>query len=213
MIASPGGRTVSVPPQRLERWLDGFAERHGSPEVRVTCDQVTLRSPDGAIAQIPLSWGPLPGEHEPLQELLTSFTTERTVGALIVRRRGHAVGIFAGPTLLTGRHHRHYVQGKTKAGGWSQQRYARRRANQAGLAYESAIADAAQVLVPRAGMVALATGGDQGGLDIVLADKRLGALLDLPRLRVAGVPDPNAGVLAGFGALFCQVRIDVNEFA
>ncbi len=56
--AAGGGRTLGVPPERLGRWLDGVAERHGSfadvvhdgDAVRITCTDTTtvvLRAPFG----------------------------------------------------------------------------------------------------------------------------------------------------------------------
>ena len=45
--AAGGGRWVEVPPERLARWLDGFAARHGDPAVAGT----TYTAPDGAVAQ------------------------------------------------------------------------------------------------------------------------------------------------------------------
>ena len=62
------------------------------------------------------------------------------------------------------------MQGRTKAGGQSQQRFARRRDNQARQAYEAAADHAARIL----GRVALpvVTGGDHAAVDEVLADPR-----------------------------------------
>jgi hypothetical protein len=118
---------------------------------------------------------------------------------------------------VSGRHGSHYVQGRTKAGGWSQQRYARRRANQAGRSFEAAAADAAEILLPRLGSLeALITGGDRAAVSAVLAEPGLERLAE-PGLRhgfgVLAVPDPNAHVLAAFGALFRRVSIDLNDLA
>ena len=62
----------------------------------------------------------------------------RTVGAVIARRGAFAVGVFDGHRLLRSKVDTTYVQGRTAAGGWSQQRYARRRSNQANKAVKSA---------------------------------------------------------------------------
>ena len=35
-------RLVRVSPERLRGWVDGFAERHGGFEARLTSDEVTL---------------------------------------------------------------------------------------------------------------------------------------------------------------------------
>ena len=216
MTPQPGTRLLNVAPERLTGWLDGFAERHGIPKVEVADDRVTLRAPDGAEAGFPLAWGPLPAG-EPLVNLVSEFLRPRRVGALIARQKAHAVGIFDGARLVTGRHGSHYVQGRTKAGGWSQQRYARRRANQAGRSFDAAAEDAAEVLLPELGRLeALMVGGDRTAVAAVLAHPDLAGLAEL-RLRhgfgVLGVPDPNAGVLAGFGGAFRRVAVELNQLA
>ncbi len=216
MTPPPGPRIISVAPVRLAGWLDGFAERHGTPAVDVTADRLTLHSPDGAEAAFPLAWGAL-SAGDPLAALVAEATRERRVGAVIARRQAHAVGIFEGARLVTGRHGHHYVQGRTKAGGWSQQRYARRRANQAGKSFDAAAEDVAEVLLPVVGTLeALILGGDRAAVAAVLAHPDLAPLAD-ERLRhgtaVYGVPDPNAGVLAGFGDVFRKVVVELNQLA
>lgn len=216
MTAPRGPRTVRVAPERLDGWLVRFAERHGDPEVQLSADHLRLRAPDGAEADLALPWGPLPGA-DPLAEVVVAFTRPRRVGALIVRRRAHAVGVFDGDQQLAGRHGSHYVQGRTKAGGWSQQRYARRRANQAERSFETAARDAAEVLLPEvARLDAVVCGGDRAAISAVLAFDEL-APLRAPDLRhgfgVFSVPDPNAGVLAAFPSVYRQVAIELNELA
>jgi hypothetical protein len=216
MTRQSGRRTISVAPERLAGWLAGFAERHGVPAFEVATDRLTLHAPDGAEAAFPLAWGPLP-DGDPLAALVAEVTRERRVGAVIARRQAHAVGIFEGARLITGRHAHHYVQGRTKAGGWSQQRYARRRANQAGKSFDAAADDVAEVLLPALNTIeALVLGGDRAAVSAVLAHPDLAPLGD-PRLRhgtaVFGVPDPNAGVLAGFGAVYRRVVVELNQLA
>ncbi len=80
---------------------------------------------------------------DPRDALIAHVLVDRTVGVLLVRRGGYAVGVFAGRKLTTSKVGSSYVQGATSAGGWSQQRFARRRANQA----RAAFADAAEVAV------------------------------------------------------------------
>jgi len=210
-------RTVGVAPERLAGWLDGFAQRHGRTDVRVGDTHVVLVAPDGAQARIALPWGQLDDGDDPLGALVAASTRHRVVGALIVRRKAHAVGVFDGEALVAGRHGSHYVQGRTKAGGWSQQRYARRRANQAERSFEAAAADAVEVLLPRLGdLEALVTGGDRTAVSAVLAEPGLERLVaaGLPQpFGVLAVPDPNAGVLAGFAAQFRRVSIELNELA
>ena len=82
-----------------------------------------------------------------------------------------------------------HVQGRTKAGGQSQQRFARRRDNQARQAYEAAADHAARILRPGP----LVTGGDHPAVVEVLSDPRLAGLRVVePWLPV---PDPRRAVL------------------
>ena len=59
-------------------------------------------------------------------------------------------------------------------------------------------------------------GGDRAAVTAVLAHPDL-APLGAARLRhgtaVFGVPDPNAGVLAGFGEVFRKVVVELNQLA
>ncbi len=208
-------RTVRIPPERLLGWLDRFAGRHGEPHVEVSDEKVACRCPDGATADIALLWGSLPGRDDPLAELVAAFERQRTVGALLIRRRAHAVGVFDGPVLDAGRHDHHYVQGTTKAGGWSQQRYARRRGNQTAKAFAEAAEDVAALLAPRVGELdALVLGGDGTAARTVLADfPDLRELAARTRHPVYPVADPNHTVLVGFPALFRAVPIELNEAA
>jgi hypothetical protein len=90
----------------------------------------------------------------------------------------------------------HYVQGRTAAGGWSQQRIARRRENQARAAAGDASDIVVRLLLPRvAGLVAVVAGGDRRAVDSVLADSRLGPVAALRAERFLEVPEPKLAVL------------------
>src|SRR5437879_4801027 len=83
-----------------------------------------------------------------------------------------------------------------RAGGWSQQRVARRRAGRAREALRAAADDAVRVLVPRLPeLVAVVLGGDRRALDILRADQRLAGVFALARPRVLDVPEPRRTVL------------------
>jgi hypothetical protein len=105
-----------------------------------------------------------------------------------------------------------HVQGRTKAGGQSQQRFARRRDNQARQAYEAAADHAARILgldkLDRRGLP-VAVGGDRAAVDEVLADPRLRHLERLePWLTV---PDPKRGVLEDAITLAASIRVEVHN--
>lgn len=125
-----------------------------------------------------------------------------------MRRSGHAAGLFDGAKLIASKVDSSYVQGTTKAGGWSQQRYARRRANQA----ESAFAHAADVAVRVLGEAhpeALVTGGDRDAVRAVLADRRLTHLPE-PTGPWLNVKDPKLKVLAATPEQFLTARITLD---
>lgn len=197
----PAARRVSVAPERLERWLAGFAERHGPVQTDGAPEFVTLAGADGSRAWIEVPFPPLEGD------LVDHATRARRVGVLLVRRAGYAVGVFAGTELVASKVDSTYVQGTTKAGGWSQQRYARRRANQADAAFAAAADTAARVLDGQH-LDALVAGGDRAAVRAVLADRRLSHLT--PSGPWLAVPDPKLRVLAATPEQFRAVRIALD---
>jgi hypothetical protein len=207
-------RVVQVPVERLSGWIDRFAERHGRIRFDSYADAVRLTAPDGAAALVRDRFGPI-GQHPELRTaLLDHVGRDRVVGVILVRRGGYAVGVFDGRQLRSSKVGRTYVQGRTKAGGWSQQRYARRRTQQADNAYAAAADTAAQVLLPVVNeLEAVVGGGDRSGVDAVLADPRLTTLRALLTGRVLATPDPRLDVLRRFGDQLRAVEITLNELA
>ena len=207
-------RTVTIAPERLRPWLDGFGRRHGVLQASGHGDMVRVTAADGAEATIDIPFPPLDGGLPVLEALIAQGNTSHRVGALLVRKGGYAVGVFHGSQLLASKVGSSYVQGTTKAGGWSQQRYARRRGNQARKAYADAADEAVRVLLPRLGeLEAVATGGDRPALAAVLADPRLVELQPLVLTPVHPVADPRLRVLQAFPEQFLAVRIGLNELA
>lgn len=202
-------RQVSVPAERLARWLDGFAERHGETVADADKNEVRLTGADGARAGLAVPFPPLrEGAGDAGERLLAHVSRQRMVGVLLVRRRAHAAGVFDGAELVASKVDTSYVQATTKAGGWSQHRYARRRANQAAAAFADAADAAARVLLPHlADLDALICGGDRAAIDTVLSDPRLGGLTALRTEPWLAVPDPRLRVLQATPAQFRAVRI------
>jgi hypothetical protein len=181
-------RWVQVAPERLEKWLAGFAERHGAATTEVEEAVVRLADEDGSTALVEVPFPPLVGD------LVEHALRDRVVGVLLVRRGGHAVGVFDGPRLVASKVGGRHVQGRTAAGGWSQQRFARRRANQAAAAFGAAADTAAALLLDRP-LDAVMVGGDRQAVDAVLQDPRLAPLRPLVTGRLLAVPDPRLKVL------------------
>lgn len=179
---------MTVPPERLGRWLDGFTVRHGEVSTSPEPEVVRLVAADGAVAEVEVPFPPLLGD------LVEHVQRSRTVGVLLVRLGGHAVGVFQGSVLVASKVGSRQVHGRSAAGGWSQQRFARRRENQSTAAM-SAAADTAVRVLGGLPLDAVVVGGERTAVDTVLADRRLAALLPLVTGRLVDVPDPRLAVL------------------
>jgi hypothetical protein len=184
--AAGGGRWVEVAPERLGRWLEGFAERHGATTVTGT----RYAAADGAVAEVEVPFPPLAGD------LLDHVLRPRRLGLLLVRLGGHGVGVADGDRLVVSKVGSRQVHGRSAAGGWSQQRFARRREGQVRVAHDAAAQTAVDVLLPHvAGLDALVVGGEKTAVAAVLEDRRLAPLAALVSGRFLDVPDPRLVVL------------------
>jgi hypothetical protein len=199
---------VSVAPQRLERWLAGFTERHGATSYDVAPERLVASAEDGSVAEIEVPFGPL--EDLTPAGLVAHVLTDRRLGLLLVRRGGYGAGVFEGAKLVDSKVGSRHVQGTTKAGGWSQQRFARRRDNQAREAFAAATEVAVRILAP-ARLDVLVCGGDRKAIDTVLEDPRLKDLVPLVRPPFLGVADPKQKVLEQAGLDARAVRIALTD--
>jgi hypothetical protein len=184
-------RTVSVPPGRIEKWLDTYWTRHGKGPVTASEVDVIVPGTDGATARMRLLWPGVELGDDPLADLIEAARSPRRLGLLAVRADGHAVGLWDGTSVTESKRRGHYVQSRTAAGGWSQQRFARRRENQAKAAYEKAAGDVAALIEPVATRLdGLVAAGNPGAIKAVLSDSRcrrtaaLAAAVPLPHLEL-----------------------------
>jgi hypothetical protein len=184
-----GSRVIEVDPDRFDRWMAGFAERHGlydaAEETAPGGVVVSARAADGStLVATPFS-------HDPL-------------GVVLVRRGGYAVGLAVDGAWRGSKVGTRHVQSRTAAGGWSQQRFARRRDKQADELVEAVVGHARRVLLggdespasaapglPRG----LVVGGDRRLVRQVLDASALRALRDLPLRELYDLPDPRRDVL------------------
>ena len=203
---------LGVAPERLDRWLDGVAARHGTfTDVRADGDGVTVTCADTTTLTLTAPSGWTPGA-TPLTALSAAAKAPRRTAVLLVRRGRWAVGVFAGAELVVSKVDARQVQGRTAAGGWSQQRFARRRGNQTDAVVTHAADTAARVLLPHAPTLdALATGGDKGLVAEVLVDPRLRTLTALPRLAPLDVGEPTKAVLLQTADQVRAVRVHIVE--
>lgn len=206
-------RQLSVAPERLARWLTGFAERHGATEYDVSAERVVVRAADAAVASCAVPFPPLDvDERLPYGGLVDHALRERRVGVVLVRRGGHAAGVFDGTRPVATKVGSRHVQGRTAAGGQSQQRFARRREKQAREAFAAATEVVANLVLPWVdGLDAVVVGGDRPGIDRVLSDRRLARLRDLVAGPHLAVPDPKLVVLKQTPDQFRAVRIGLTE--
>jgi hypothetical protein len=200
--------TVLVPAERIERWVLNFNGRHGQTALGVADGALTGAASDGSTFTARL---PFAGEYDGMPDV-AAFRMEALPpdrwGVLLVRKGGFAVARMSGRDLAEHKVGQRHVQGRTKAGGQSQQRFARRRDNQARQAFEAAADHAARILGP-AGEAMLVTGGDHAAVDEVLADHRLAGLTVVgPWL---AVPDPRRAVLDQAITDAQAIRVDVDN--
>src|SRR5690349_10755304 len=224
--AAGGGHWVEVPPERLVTWVVAFAERHGGAATGqpvTTGDSgvaVTFTGADGATAECHPPFPPLPAPvpgavHAAAEALAAHAAADRTVGVLLVRLGGYAAGVFSGspPRLLDSKTGSRPVHGRSAAGGWSQQRFARRRENQAATALRAA-ADAAAEVFGRYGpdrLDAVVLGGDKRTAAGLADDARLERYLTKASGRFLTVPDPRLAVLRDIPHAFLATRIRLTE--
>lgn len=201
---------VGVPAERLERWVHNFGERHGTTELGVVDGSLTGAASDGSSFSAALPFGTAYAGPPDAVAFAAAVAPPARWGVLLVRKGGFAVARLSGAEIVESKVGQRHVQGRTKAGGQSQQRFARRRDNQARQAYEAAADHAVRILggldTPRLTVV---VGGDRAAADEVLTDPRLA------HLRVVEpwlpVPDPRRRILEDAVREACAARIDVRN--
>jgi hypothetical protein len=200
-----------VPAGRVVRWFENFESRHGSASYALVEGRLRGEAEDGSTAEARLPFTraydgpPLPGA------LADSVTPPACWGILLVRKGGFAVARLHGTLLVEHKIGQRHVQGRTKAGGQSQQRFARRRDNQARAAYDAAADHAARILVGP--LEAVVVGGNRTAIDEVLSDPRLSRPAARRTDLWLDVPDPKRAVLDGAILDACAVTIEVVNAA
>jgi hypothetical protein len=201
---------VDVEPERLRRWIDGFTARHGTPAAEPQAYGLRLLAPDGALAELHAPPGAPPATD--LTAFLDAVAAPRRLGLVLARKGAVAVGVADGERLVASKVETRYVQGRTAAGGWSQQRFARRRDNQARAAAADGADLVARLLLPRVhDLGAVVAGGDRRAVDAILGDRTLAPVAALRAQRLLDVPEPRHAVLVDAVAAARAVRILVRD--
>lgn len=208
--AAGGGVWVDVDPDRLPGWLNGFAVRHRGYRVTAIDEAMHVEAGDGTTLELWPPPGARPGGD--VEEFVGEATRQRRIGLLLARQASVAVGIADGPRLSASKVETFYVQSRTAAGGWSQQRYARRRTNQARAAAQGAAEVTVRLLLDQVDtLAALVTGGDRRTVDAILADPRLSPLRPLVARRFLAVGEPRHKVLEEAIGLARAARLLVRK--
>lgn len=189
-----------MPPERLARWLERWAEENYPRRTVIAPGRVTFHGTTVLECDPPFPPLAVTGEREGFdpEPLVSHAARERVVGVLLVRLGGHAAGVFSGRRLVDSKVGTRNVHGRHRAGGSSQRRFERRRGEQARVALGAAADVAARILLPHVrDLEAVVLGGDRRALGEVLEDPRLRPLARLAVDRVLDVPDPRLKVLQG----------------
>ncbi|WP_158630347.1 acVLRF1 family peptidyl-tRNA hydrolase [Glycomyces terrestris] len=221
--AAGGGTIVEVEPERLRRWVENFAARNGGIAAHhAQGDAWTIEANEGAPAgpgepvsrtSAQVQWalaGGLPAgwllDDDPLvaAERLSAYALEpRVIAVLLARKGAYSVGVLDDGRILASKTDTAYVQGKTKAGGQSQQRFARRREGQAHAA-EKRARDAVVAVLGGARFDALVTGGVVDG---ILDDPRLAHLRAAVHFGDIAEPKQSLLTATAYRAIGFRVRI------
>jgi hypothetical protein len=240
-VEVPPERLVSWIVTFTERHGGPLAVSYADPATAVTSTAadgamaVTFTAADGAAAECHVPFPPLharlpspPPRADPSEQGATGqearaaaeaiaahAAADRTVGVLLVRLGGYAVGVFSGvpPRLGPSKTGRRLVHGRSAAGGWSQHRFARRRENQAAVALGAAADAAAGIFGPYGGdgLDAVVLGGDKRSIAGLRDDARLAPYLNRATDRFLTVPDPSPAVLRDIPHTYQAVRIRLTE--
>lgn len=189
--------------------MSNFEGRHGATALAVVGQALVGRAEDGSsfTARLPFA-APYDGPAEAVA-FAAAARPPPCWGVLLVRKGGFAVARLEGDTTVESKVGQRHVQGRTKAGGQSQQRFARRRGNQARQAYEAAADHAARILV--GDLRALVCGGDHAAVEAVLEDPRLSSLVARRVEPWLPVPDPRRSVLESAVQAACSVRMTIDN--
>src|SRR5271156_5541754 len=92
-------RWLDISPERIEGWLESFAQQHGGTAATIDDrrETVTVRAADGSIAECHPPFPPLAADLGGTgADLAAHASADRTVAVLLVRLGGYAAGVFSG---------------------------------------------------------------------------------------------------------------------
>ena len=195
---------VLVVPGRFIGWVERFTASHGATALALDCGALTGAAVDGSTFRARPAYDAAPAEATP-EAVTQASEPPADWGVLLVRKGGFAIARLEADRIVESKVGQRHVQGRTKAGGQSQQRFARRRDNQARQAYEAAAGHATRILGPTQLLV---TGGDRSAVGEVLDLIRFSGSVVAPWL---DVPDPRRAVLEKAVVDAGSIRVSVTN--
>jgi hypothetical protein len=211
--AAGGGIEVEISAHRVVGWVNRFAGRNtGVSGLVAHPDRLEIVGGDGTTATIEVPFAPMSiGSREPVEALVSHLASIGLLGLVLVRGGAHSIGTAKDGVVLASSTDRAYLQGRTAAGGWSQQRYARRRGNQLTASLADSTSTIERVLLPFAARLGgLVLAGDASAIRKVMADPHLEPLNHLPSRMFGDIPEPRRAVLDAVAERSLVVRIVVR---
>ena len=211
--AAGGGVEVEISASRIVGWVNRFAGRNtGVRDLVARPDRLEIFGGDGTLARLEVPFPPMSvGTREPVEALVDHLAGIGLLGLLLVRGGAHSVGTACDGVVLSSSTDRTYLQGRTAAGGWSQQRYARRRGNQLTASLADAVSTIERVVLPFADRLGgLVLAGDASALRRVMGEPALAPLASLPQRTFGDIPEPRRAVLDAVAQRSLVVRILVR---
>lgn len=218
--AAGGGREILVAPQRILKWIDGFDGRHRITDADFTTQGITVSAADGSVAACSFPTAVTQSEVLPAGDARTVIEHfgqrcqyPHRIAVIFARRGAFAVGVFDGSQLLASKVDTSYVQGRTAAGGWSQQRYARRRGKQAAQAISKAVEATHRVFATyQSSIEAVVGAGDKDTVAEIVKEPRLRWTASiLVSAHIGDVPEPRLASLRALPEKFRAVRIHLHQ--
>ncbi|MBP3036115.1 hypothetical protein J2M53_07610 [Arthrobacter sp. zg-ZUI100] len=203
----PATRQTFVPAQRLPGWLERFAAGNGGVAVTPEHGGLHLAAGNGTEAQLLAPW---PDDGRPgrgaddVERLVSLAGQSRTVGIVLLRRGGFAVGVARDGALLPSQAGSTSVRSRGSAGGSPQ-----RRANQTETLVEAAAGAAARLFAEHPAEY-LVFGGDRALTGLFVQQLAFARWSNLSRLRPLAVQDPKPAALAQAAKDACSVLIRIT---
>jgi len=211
--AAGGGIEVEISAHRIIEWVNRFAGRNtGVADLQAFPDRLEIRGGDGTSATIEVPFGPMSiGTREPVEALIDHLASVGLLGLILVRGGAHSIGTAKAGVVLSSSTDRAYLQGRTAAGGWSQQRFARRRGNQLTASLADATETIQRILLPLAARLGgLVLAGDAAALKRVMAEPVLKALQGKSFRTFGDIPEPRRVVLDAVAERSLVLRIVIR---